>query len=142
MENNHMSHDKPREGKLCDCTSQYCKHYKSNYDKFVEEANKQPQPSGEGWEMRFDKQFPYESLCCNGDYCKDKCHDNTREKLFSFIRSLVSEAEARAREDLIDSITTKAGELRHFSDCKCHDCIGSRSIIEFVKSVLSAPSKE
>ena len=123
-----MPHDKPREGKLCDCTSQYCKHYKSDYDKFVEDANKQPQPSGEGWvEERMSKFWQdRESGMMITEPLKNlqELHDElgTNEDMMRFVpvvmesvrklvHSLVSEAEARARDEAFTKVLFLEGDL-------------------------------
>lgn len=47
---------------------------------------------------RFSRKFPYESLCCNGDYCEARCHDKREERILDFIEEEISNARTDEAE--------------------------------------------
>jgi hypothetical protein len=61
-------------------------------------------------EVKLYKLFPYESLCCNGDYCEANCGEKTRKEILDLINALLlgqKEGFRREIEKVIFEINAK-----------------------------------
>jgi len=116
-----MPHDKPREGR------NKCPYYNEDCEK-CNGPKAQPQPSGEGWEKRFDDNWA--AFDMDGESPR-----GIRQFAKDFIRSLVSEAEARARKEAGTEIK------RIVKDSSLDIDQTLEKLLEY-SSDLSAPSKE
>jgi hypothetical protein len=148
-----MPHDKPREGNNpFNLGTPLTPGYEVRNASTV-----QPQPSGEEWEREFDAKFgkptdedlaaameqDFDEESTDRAGC-DGCDYNVwwREQIKRFIASIVSEAEARAVEESIKTLTQTPCLDHH---CKCEGKhLVSFNAEDFYKmlKLLSAPSKE
>ncbi len=82
-----------KEEKCCVCKTKYCKHYKSDFDKFVE--NNTPQTPS--WEDKVDYFFKFQSV---NHYPEDK--NKLIEELELTINSLISQTKQEGRREGIE----------------------------------------
>lgn len=65
-----------------------------------------------GLENRLMQVFPYESLCCNGDYCEARCDEKTRNQILGLIQHIAKEEYERGFNQ---------GHAQSAAECKCCD---------------------
>ena len=73
--------------KKCDCSTKYCPHYESDFDRFVKEnpyvqdtsstCKTIPVPQEDSWEKEFDKRFTQERFPEGRNYLFDNVEENT-----------------------------------------------------------------
>jgi hypothetical protein len=93
-----------QEEKKCKCSTKYCKHYESDFDRFLKENPTDTKQ--EGWEERFDKKFVLEYSNPN---FSSKLYGSV-EDIKDFISQTIQTAKQEAREEVLRKVYEIIGD--------------------------------